>query len=65
MKNNITHNSFGEKEYKNVRFFLSDKILVEVAKEMEMDSGIELDEIAKLALEEKMEREGYITVKKT
>lgn len=63
MKHNITYNSFGEEEYKNVRFCLSDEILVEVAREIESDLDKELDQIAKIALEEFMCKKGYLSYK--
>lgn len=63
MNEEITYYSDRENAYRSVRFCLSDEILVEISKEMETDLDIEIDQIAKIALEEYMCKKGYLRYK--
>lgn len=46
--------------YRTVRFTLSRELLIEVAREYEIDQGRDIEELAKEALIDRMESEGYI-----
>lgn len=58
----MNYNFDRENSYKIVRFCISEKILLEVAEQMEINKDMDLDQLAKISLEEKMEKEGYFKV---
>lgn len=62
MTEEIVYYSDRENAYRSVRFCLSDEVLLEVAKEMEADFGMDISELSKLALEEFMCDRGYLKI---